>query len=1089
MQIKRQMEKVNRGEAYYTAEITAWHGYHLITRDITSDPNNDKEAVLSVNVQNTFEDLPHAEGESYEPSSYSAGTPLTLKTTQPFDSAQTIIRRLSPDGLQYRYLPNPLLSHCGIVSGEKSQLSKKRYRICLVEPKITPPPPFGITHVGTKLIDMRSSASSYAGSGMIGRGVAVQPDGKILVAGMMSSNIGSLIGVTVPSYTWNVTRFHSDGSVDRTFGDHGIIETDLLGEASPLSLLLLKDGKFLVGGYGQTKSVHEQFIVVRYLPDGNKDTTFGNGGIAEVTPLDWTAEDTVPRIFAMIQQEDGKVVMGGSRAGVDFAVGRMLENGKLDTSFGKDGWSVTNLGHSVNSSTSRDALHNIFLAPDGKILAVGSTDIICPDCTSLNSTYVMAVVRYNQDGSLDSGFGDGGIQKMWISGETEPNALTVATAALFMSDGKILIGGRVTYRSVLLTTRGQDVGLVRLLANGKTDASFGKDGFVTFDGKLPNDTQAERVDEYITEMAFVEGDKILATGRSVVINGNGSDATWDRNGLIFLRYLTDGNLDNTFGTNGVLYSKLAPDYNSGVDSIRSPEVTRLLLLPDKKFLVAGNPVNPGFPFLGRFLSDGKADSLFSEDGFVRFTFGFSRDTAEAVAFQPDGKVVLAGNARSVYSEKLALARVNPDAKLDADFGNFADHCNIACNREPLPGRARQCNASPPSPEWGQAVAIQPDGKIVVGGVSNEFKNPMVARYLSNGKLDPSFGTNGVKKTDTEFNLAAGGTGLAVALTSTGNIVLGGGGKDGQWYLARFLPNGMTDTSFGDGGATKTTFQIKGKNAKGSLYSILPISDGKLVVAGYLMVPPTPMGMGMSDTIYDFAVVRYLANGRLDTSFGENGFTRTDFSDIWKSDTNPKMPNTSAPKETFDQAYALALQSDGKIILGGCSQNPGAAVLNPNPNSGISVWYWAALARYLPNGSIDKSFGTHGKVIRDFSKDLADNDYSKSHCIMGLVVHSDGRIAVAPSPHNTGRQGYGGDNREHIHDKKNVILLAVFTADGALDKSVGANGIFKTDIGHYHSEARALALSKSGVIAIAGMTIRTVQQTDFFVDLWQIGASK
>src|SRR5439155_1647217 len=248
-------------------------------------------------------------------------------------------------------------------------------------------------------------------------------------------------------------------------------------------------------------------------------------------------------------------------------------------------------------------------------------------------------------------------------------------------------------------------------------------------------------------------------------------------------------------------------------------------------------------------------------------------------------------------------------------------------------------------------------------------------------LDPAFGSEG----RVLANFGGRDGARALALQANGKIVVAGFtssdfGTLRRFALARYNADGTLDPSFGGGGRVLTNFAGRDEASALALQS-----DGKIVVAGF-------SGAGGRQ---DFAVARYNPDGSLDPSFGSGGRVLTDFGGD-------------------DEAAALALQSDGKIVVTGFSFSDAG---------GSDI----ALARYNPDGTLDASFGSGGRVLTDFG--LAS----------GLVLQSDGRIVVA-----------GGGS------------LARYTPDGSLDPSFGAGGRVLTDF-----DAFALALQADGKIVVAG----------------------
>jgi uncharacterized delta-60 repeat protein len=240
----------------------------------------------------------------------------------------------------------------------------------------------------------------------------------------------------------------------------------------------------------------------------------------------------------------------------------------------------------------------------------------------------------------------------------------------------------------------------------------------------------------------------------------------------------------------------------------------------------------------------------------------------------------------------------------------------------------------------RSVAIQSDGKIVAAGNSrNGNWDFALARYNTDGSLDTSFDSGG--KVTTDFG---GGNDRAysVAIQSDGKIVAAGyssNGSNNDFALARYNTDGTLDTNFDSGGKVTTDFGGGNDYA----FSVAIQSDGKIVAAG--------RGSNGGD---DFALVRYNTDGTLDTNFDSGGKVTTDFGG------------------DDDQAYSVAIQSDGKIVVAGLSYT--------GSNNGF------ALVRYNTDGTLDTSFDSDGKVTTAIG---GTNDRAYS-----VAIQSDGKIVAA-----------------------------------------------------------------------------------------------
>jgi uncharacterized delta-60 repeat protein len=344
--------------------------------------------------------------------------------------------------------------------------------------------------------------------------------------------------------------------------------------------------------------------------------------------------------------------------------------GDLDPSFGGTGKVTTDFGGT-------DVASAVAVQADGKIVAAGQTN------AGSNSTFALA--RYHADGSLDAGFGAGGVVT------TDLGATDQAFAVVVQPDGKILAAGR----------RGSDVGLARYNPDGSADSTFGTGGRATanFGG---------------TELALAAA--IQPDGKIVVAGRSNAGGNFD---FLVARFNPDGSLDPSFGAGG----RVTTDFSGGsVD-----RAFALALGPDGKIVVAGDS-DANFA-VARYNPDGSLDAAFGAGGKVITTFG-GADQASSLGIQADGKIVVAGHTDNGTSTDFAVARYNPDGSLDAAFGS---------------GGRVTTNFTGSSDDVASAAAIQFDGKIVVAG--NAEENFAVARYNPDGSLDVTFGTEGKVTSD------------------------------------------------------------------------------------------------------------------------------------------------------------------------------------------------------------------------------------------------------------------------------------------------------------------------------------------------------
>jgi uncharacterized delta-60 repeat protein len=407
-------------------------------------------------------------------------------------------------------------------------------------------------------------------------------------------------------------------------------------------------------------------------------------------------------------------------------------------------------------------------------------------------------------------------------------------------------------------------------------------------------------------------------------------------------------LDNTFGTDG----KAAAIFNGNVD-----EAFSIAIQTDGKIIEAGwtTDSSGNYAFaVARFSQNGSLDNTFGTNGLVS-TFISSgdntNDKAYSVAIQPDGKIVVAGYSNdttggSIYSA-FAVARFNPNGTLDNTFGTK--------------GSVRTFINGGGGIDVGRHVLIQPNGKIVVVGMSliiSVFYDLGVARFNSDGKMDNTFGTNGTTSV-TAIGDPYDYNSFSCALQPDGKIVVAGSSisfdnvSNVPFTVARLNSNGTLDNTFGVNG-TSGTYISGGDSTNDVCNSVSIQPDGKIVLAGY-------SGRASLTLINDiaFAVARFDSNGTKDRTFGTNGTVRA---------------YINGTDSTSDRAYSAAIQSDGKIVVGGGS------------SSSLLGQSTFAIARFDSNGTKDSTFGTNGTVTTTFGSDM-----NVSDAAMSIALQTDGKI--------------------------------------------------------------------------------------------------
>ena len=327
---------------------------------------------------------------------------------------------------------------------------------------------FGINGVAT--IDVGSDDTP--------RGIVVQPNGKIVVAGTRyidSPNSGYYPDGVVAA------RFNSNGSIDTTFGGgDGIAQIDPLPDqtASALGLALQRDGKLVIVGYGHRIPDGEtatDAFVLRLNTNGTADSSFGQNGTAK---LDVGGNE---RFYSVALQDDGRIAVTGTANGLGALSARFTQSGVLDTSFGSGGWVYTPMGNDSGAVA-------LSIRPDRKWLITG----LQPEA---GGGYDYVLARYHPNGLIDSTFGAGGLVVTDVSAIRNVGGdLDLPHSLAIQANGKIVVGGESGYTEPNYFT------LVRYAGDGQLDPTFSVDGV------------AEMRGSYATGIAITPNGKIIAAG-------------------------------------------------------------------------------------------------------------------------------------------------------------------------------------------------------------------------------------------------------------------------------------------------------------------------------------------------------------------------------------------------------------------------------------------------------------------------------------------------------------------------------------------------------------------------------------------------
>jgi uncharacterized delta-60 repeat protein len=659
--------------------------------------------------------------------------------------------------------------------------------------------------------------------------------------------------------------------------------------------------------------------------------------------------------------------------------------GDPDTSFNGTGKAISGFGttpfHAADSgnAAARDG--------SGRIYIAGTTPANNDD---------LAVVRLTAAGAADPTFGTNGIVTTDVASGSDDRG----TAVLIDTNGKVIVAGTTGTGD----SDANDFVVARFTSAGVLDSGFGGgDGIVTTDFGGAEDEAS--------------GVAQLGSGNYVVAGFTDTDPSTDTSSYDFAvaSYSSTGALDSAFDSDG----KLTTDFGSSDDEAFA------VLATGSTFVVLGT-TDPAGTDAGDFAiarytgSTGAPDNSFDTDGKETLSFSGgpgNGDFGDALALDGSGRLIVAGSAGPGNGD-FAVARLSgtdgsPDNTFDTDGKQLVSS----------PASGSTVN----SQDQAYAVAVQPDGKIVLAGV--EYSNPhwMLARLSDAGAPDSTFGTNGIVLTD--FAPTPSFTTLGVAVFADASQIVAAGTGDDNFAAARYATaDGALDTTFGPNSTGKTEVDIVSPTPSSETATGVAVQpDGKTVVVGPTDAGPILQSKGDEE----FGVARYNADGSLDPGFGiggtdGNGLLTTNFG------TNSDGSGTN------DSPAGVALQSDGKIVVAGSTDPPGA-------DKGDF-----AVARYLPDGAPDPAFGGgDGLVTTDFGG--PNGDSGSAIAVEGAAGTAGFRIVVA------GTKNLAGQNK--------AFAVAAYTENGTPDAGFGTNGLQTTTMGVY--PATGVAIQPDGKVLVSG----------------------
>lgn len=791
--------------------------------------------------------------------------------------------------------------------------------------------------------------------------MGVLNDGRVAISGPFGGTS------FIPMYLTH--RYLADGTPDYGFGERGI-DSRTSGGIQISEFLAQPDGKLLV--VVDAPGV----LLIRQNPDGLPDASFGQGGSLTV---DEEFEST--SISLLLERAvNGDILLAGISANTgQTLLRRLLPNGTPDVTFGINGVAR----HAIRGSC-------MTVQPDGKILLAGRIPVAGGGVT-------LGVVRFLTDGSPDALFGTAGVATM-------PTGVFGITT---QADGKIMLTG---------------VQVSRLNANGTLDTSFGTGGHAT---------------SPFAGASIAIKPMIAADGRVLVLGRHETTS----NPLVthhhVVCYNTDGTLHLPYGANGVAI----PGLEAGYLGDEFGPAAYASQLADGKLLVGAAVWNGHFSSFSmiRLKSDGTRDDTYG-GGVLRLN---SRDylypsfsSLGGLALQPDGGIVYSGSMTSFQASGYAEVRAfHSDGRANTSFGN---------------GGTLQMTGPNDGQLYGSAILPKPDGRFVLGGRNTTTRRWIHSQRLSNGTADPSFNSGLVSVTNigttsstflnamqldgsgrvVSFGHLRGAgslqdfvltrhqadSGLDTTFGSNGVVITSVGGDDSAACMvilpdgrilvggstrvstasptsspamARFLPNGSLDVSFGTGGIISSVGAL---NASVNGLALLP--DGRFIAA---------LGsFGSSGQNQRPSLLRFMPSGILDTSFGENGVAA----------------GLPADAYHFGSLRDVQIQQDGRIVAVGDLRDP----------TSMNLHHDVLVLRYEADGFLDPSFGHLGKRLVPMS--------SGNSRGLKVTIQPDNQILVSAS--GTSGESTSTVNFQSIIRLESGPLLANLTLEAPADRS--ASGV-------------------------------------------------
>ena len=790
----------------------------------------------------------------------------------------------------------------------------------------------------TPTLDTAFGTSGTAGSNAFAAGRFDLPKASVIDAS------GKLVVVGRNNYSgplteFFITRFNTDGTLDRSFGHQGLVTEDFgfqVQQMEAIGVTIDSFGNIIIIGniIFVANDSRNLVFTARYTHAGVLDTTFHSGFgyhyYSEIT-VETTATDAV-------LDADNNILIAGHNTLGDFSLIKFSADGN------------THVDTTLDFFNGTDIAHAIVLQSDGKALIVGT--VREPACQEGSTLDDFGIARFDVSSTpfLDTSYNATGMASFDFGNSQDDSAFD---AYINNADEVVMTGA-----SVHPTGNQTDFAALKIDSSGTLITGFGTNGLLVVD---------------------IDGD---GTGTSNQSTGT-TVASDSSNNLYFgiytgisnfdtVIYKTDanGSVDNTYGTSGQATFGLSDQENTAED-LQIDSSNRAVLLTTTTTVVEPDVV------VARYTSAGILDSSFSVDGFNTLDATFSVDTLseliELSVAPHAGKFVAVGTTVGSSGSVLIVARYNADGSQDETFGINGYYVHVSVESNIV----------------GQDIVELSDGKLVVVGSFDE--QGLVVMLKTDGTLETSFN-------ETSFNhqgskLLSSGSQLsfnAVAVDSNNKIVVAG--TDGyDIYIARMSVSGTLDSNFGDSGEFKSDLNanetvediaIQSNNAivavgqkdnNGLVFRVL--DNGTLDTEnfaspnnGYATID---LDSEINGDVHTLRRIKIKSDGKIVTA-GNYTIEAQPASLLVQLNSDGIVTTSYTYGESEAKALGLALDASGRILITGFNSN--------DTNQDIFI------ARIEATGVLDQMFNGTGGILFDYS--------SSSESAQAILVRDDGSIVIA-----------------------------------------------------------------------------------------------